>query len=183
MIEVIVLDKELYSPSDIAPKTLGSAGLDLKLTRDARSAHEMYAAGLPFPHQDLIPTGLKVRIPTNMVGLIVPRSSSGHKHGFRLGNTLGVIDSDYRGEIQISIGGGDYSLMKRGYACAQLILVPYSSFYAARVVDQFSDETDRGDGGFGSTDLPDTTRGVLGDARHEAGCQQIDERNNADGGV
>lgn len=152
MIEVIVMDKELYTPDDIAPKTLGSAGLDLKLTRDAKSAYELDKEGATWPYHDLIGTGLKVRVPTNMVGLIVPRSSAGHKHGFRIGNTIGVIDSDYRGEIMMSIGGGDYGLLKRGATVAQLILVPYSSFYGATIVDQFSDETERGEGGFGSTD-------------------------------
>ena len=152
MIEVIVMDKELYTPADIAPKTLGSAGLDLKLTRDAKSAYELDKEGATWPYHDLIGTGLKVRVPTNMVGLLVPRSSAGHKHGFRIGNTIGVIDSDYRGEIMLSIGGGDYGLLKRGATVAQLILVPYSSFYGATIVDQFSDETERGEGGFGSTD-------------------------------
>lgn len=152
MIEVIICDKELYSPADIAPKTLGSAGLDLKLARDAKSAHQIAAEGGAWPYQDLVPTGLKVRVPTNMVGLIVPRSSAGHKHGFRIGNTIGIIDSDYRGEIMMSIGGGDYGLLKRGATVAQLIMVPYSSFYGATIVDQFSDETERGEGGFGSTD-------------------------------
>lgn len=152
MIEVIVMDKELYTPADIAPKTLGSAGLDLKLTRDAKSAHQIAAEGGEWPYQDLVPTGLKVRVPTNMVGLIVPRSSAGHKHGFRIGNTIGVIDYDYRGEIMMSIGGGDYGKLKRGATVAQLILVPYSSFYGATIVDRFSDETARGEGGFGSTD-------------------------------
>lgn len=152
MIEVIILDKELYSPEDIAPKTLGSAGLDLKLTRDAKNALQIATEGGQWPYHDLIPTGIKVRVPTNMVGIIAPRSSSGHKHGFKLGNTLGIIDSDYRGELHISIGGGDYAKLKRGATVAQLILVPYSSFYGAQVVDRFSDETERGDGGFGSTD-------------------------------
>ena len=152
MIEVIILDKELYSPEDIAPKTLGSAGLDLKLTRDAKNALQIATEGGEWPYHDLIPTGIKVRVPTNMVGIIAPRSSSGHKHGFKLGNTLGIIDSDYRGELHISIGGGDYAKLKRGATVAQLILVPYSSFYGAQVVDRFSDETERGDGGFGSTD-------------------------------
>lgn len=154
MIEVIVMDKELYAPTDIAPKTLGSAGLDLKLTRDAIPAMKLASLDKPWPYHDLIGTGLKVRVPTNMVGLIVPRSSAGHKHGFRIGNTIGVIDSDYRGEIMMSIGGGDYGLLKRGATVAQLILVPYSSFYGSTIVDQFSDETGRGDGGFGSTDTP-----------------------------
>lgn len=207
MIELIVLDKELYGPADIMPKTLGSAGLDLKLTRDAKPAAQLAAEGADWPYYDLIGTGLKVRVPTNMVGLIVPRSSAGHKHGFHIGNTIGVIDSDYRGELMMSIGGGDYGKLKRGAAVAQLILVPYSSFYGAKVVDEFSDADTaygkgcRGDGGYGSTDslptfvpsiaaveavliqsrewaeLSPTQRGGCGDARHEAGCQQADEYN------
>lgn len=213
MIEVIVLDNELYTDYDLQPKTFGSAGLDLKLARDAKPAAQMAAEGAQWPYYDLIGTGLKVRVPTNMVGLIVPRSSAGHKHGFHIGNTIGVIDSDYRGELMMSIGGGDYGVLKRGAAVAQLILVPYSSFFGARRVAQFSDEDTaygqrvRGDGGFGSTDaafrdavttgtgaivighvptdfLLDTTRSVLGDARHEAGCQQCDEyqRDKLNGG-
>lgn len=159
MIEVIILDKELYTTEDIAPKTLGSAGLDLKLTRAAKHAHQLYLEGRQPPFHDLIGTGLKVRIPTNMVGLIIPRSSTGHKDGFRIGNTIGVIDSDYRGEIMMSVGAGEYSKMQRGYACAQLVVVPYSTFYGAQVVDEFSDADTaygqgcRAEGGFGSTDL------------------------------
>jgi dUTP pyrophosphatase len=194
MIEIIVLDKDLYSFADLGPKTLGSAGLDLKLARDAKPAMQLAEEGGQWPYNDLIPTGLKVRVPTNMVGLIVPRSSAGHKHGFELGNTIGVIDSDYRGELLISVGGGDYGKLKRGTAVAQLILVPYSSFYALQVVDEFSDadtcygQNVRGAGGYGSTDaktvlvksedwavLPPTQRSVLGEARHEAGCAQVEE--------
>ena len=229
MIEVIVLDKELYHPSEIAPKTAGSAGLDLKLTRDAKTPWQLHAEGST-TYQDLIGTGLKVKIPTNMVGLIVPRSSAGHKDGFRIGNTIGIIDSDYRGELMMSIGSGDFTKMKRGYVCAQLVLVPYSSFYGAKIVDEFSDADTaygkgcRAEGGFGSTDqiahgmvldgaatakgigvimrpqlppcpgcgvpegvahevfcpsqnLSSTARGAVGNARHEAGCQQIEEYN------
>lgn len=158
MIEVIVLDDELYSDYDLQPKTFGSAGLDLKLTRDAKPAAQIAAEGGVWPYYDLIGTGLKVRVPTNMVGLIVPRSSAGHKSGFQLGNTIGVIDSDYRGELMLSIGGGDYGKLKRGAAMAQLILVPYSSFFGAKRVTEFSDadtaygKNCRGEGGYGSTD-------------------------------
>lgn len=180
MIEVIVLDKELYHPSDIAPKTAGSAGLDLKLTRDAKSAHELWQGGKDWPCHDLIPTGIKVRVPTNMVGLVVPRSSTGHKHGFRLGNTVGIIDSDYRGEIQISVGGGDLAKMKRGYVAAQLILVPYASFYGARIVDEFSDAATaygqgcRAEGGFGSTDALEHTASFQRQIDREMGVGAID---------
>lgn len=182
MIEVIIVDKDLYSEDEIAPATAGSAGLDLKLVRNVRNAWDLRLDGEDNLYHDLVPTGLKVRVPANMVGLIVPRSSTGHRDCFRLGNTIGVIDSDYRGEIQISVGGGAMSKMKRGYVAAQLILVPYSSFYGAKVVEEFSDadtaygQNLRGDGGFGSTDqLPPTSRGTLADAQYEAGCQQADE--------
>lgn len=176
MIEVIILDKELYTAADIAPKTQGSAGLDLKLTRDAIPAHQMYMQGGEGPYHDLIGTGLKVSIPAGMVGLIVPRSSTGHKHGFRIGNTIGIIDSDYRGEIMMSVGAGDYAKMKRGYCCAQLIVMPYASFHYAAVVEEFSDTTVRGDGGFGSTDpLPEQKLGILQEFDHETAQIKYEE--------
>lgn len=178
MIEIIVLDKALYSFADLGPKTLGSAGLDLKLTRGAKPAAQLAAEGAEWPYYDLVGTGLKVRVPTNMVGLIVPRSSAGHKHGFHIGNTIGVIDSDYRGELMMSIGGGDYSKLKRGAAVAQLILVPYSSFCGAKLVDEFSDadtcygERVRGDGGFGSTDQVLVQDRCPGKGCRDQGCPE-----------
>lgn len=148
--QIKILDPSLYSYDDLAPATVGSAGLDLKLARDVMSAFDLYATGVGHSN-DLVGTGLAVAIPEGCVGLVVPRSSSGHKHNFRLGNTVGIIDSDYRGEIKLSIGGGDYSLLKRGVTVAQLVVVPYHKVQP-QVVEEFSDTTVRGDGGFGSTD-------------------------------
>lgn len=148
--QIKILDPSLYSYDDLAPATVGSAGLDLKLARDVMSVFDLYATGLGHSN-DLVGTGLAVAIPEGYVGLVVPRSSSGHKHNFRLGNTIGVIDSDYRGEIKLSIGGGDYSLLKRGVTVAQLVVVPYHKVQP-QVVEEFTDTTFRGEGGFGSTD-------------------------------
>lgn len=153
--QIKILDPSLYSYDDLAPATVGSAGLDLKLARDVMSAFDLYATGLGHSN-DLVGTGLAVAIPEGHVGLVVPRSSSGHKHNFRLGNTVGVIDSDYRGEIKLSIGGGDYSLLKRGVTVAQLVVVPYHKVQP-QVVEEFTDTTFRGEGGFGSTDTLEHT--------------------------
>lgn len=153
--QIKILDPSLYSYDDLAPATVGSAGLDLKLARDVMSAFDLYATGLVHSN-DLVGTGLAVAIPEGHVGLVVPRSSSGHKHNFRLGNTVGVIDSDYRGEIKLSIGGGDYSLLKRGVTVAQLVVVPYHKVQP-QVVEEFTDTTFRGEGGFGSTDTLEHT--------------------------
>lgn len=152
--QIKILDPSLYFYDDLAPATVGSAGLDLKLARDVMSAFDLYATGLGHSN-DLVGTGLAVAIPEGYVGLVVPRSSSGHKHNFRLGNTIGVIDSDYRGEIKLSIGGGDYSLLKRGVTVAQLVVVPYHKVQP-QVVEEFTDTTFRGAGGFGSTDNKQT---------------------------
>lgn len=149
--EIKIIDADLYSVVDLWPKTAGSAGIDLKLTRDARSAYQLAVDGGQSPYYDLIGTGLAVAIPAGHVGLIIPRSSSGHKGGFRMGNTIGVIDSDYRGELMISVAGGDYGQLKRGAAVAQLVVMPIVSIIPVAVQD-FSDTTARGTGGFGSTD-------------------------------
>lgn len=148
--QVKLIDPSLYSYDDLVPATIGSAGLDLKLARDALSALDLYATGVGLTN-DLVGTGIAVAIPEGYVGLVVPRSSSGHKHNFRLGNTIGVIDSDYRGEIKLSIGGGDVSKFKRGVTVAQLVVVPYVK-PDVQIVHEFSDTTYRGEGGFGSTD-------------------------------
>lgn len=148
--QVKLIDPSLYSYDDLVPATIGSAGLDLKLARDVLSAFDLYATGVGLTN-DLVGTGLAVAIPEGYVGLVVPRSSAGHKHNLRLANTIGVIDSDYRGEIKLSIGGGDVSKFKRGVTVAQLVVVPYIK-PNVQVVHEFSESTFRGEGGFGSTD-------------------------------
>jgi len=98
--------------------------------------------------KDFIGTGIRAAIPTGYVGLVVPRSSLGLK-GFRLKNTLGIIDSDYRGEIKLAYEG---FRPLPGERVAQMVLVPH---YVGAIERMASindlDTTQRGEGGFGST--------------------------------
>ena len=147
--QIKVLDKELYTLDELLPKTVGSAGIDLKLVRDTVSYSDL---SKDKQLHDLVGTGIAVAIPEGFVGLLAPRSSSGHKRGFKLGNTLGVLDSDYRGEIKLSICLNRMNTFKRGETVAQLFVVPVFDWAQASVVEEFSLTTKRGDGGFGSTD-------------------------------
>ncbi|MCD8513806.1 MAG: dUTP diphosphatase [Nitrincola sp.] len=125
--------------------TQGSAGLDLRACLDAPITLE--------PGQtELIPTGLAIHIEDpNLCAMILPRSGLGHKHGIVLGNLVGLIDSDYQGQLFVSCWnrGQTSFVMEPGERMAQLILVPVvqADF---EVVDEFS-ESQRGDGGFGSS--------------------------------
>lgn len=139
--QIKVLDKELYTLDELLPKTVGSAGIDLKITEDI----PRHSGNL------LVGTGIAVAIPEGFVGILAPRSSAGHKKYFRLGNTIGVIDSDFRGEIKLS-NAQTLVEYKRGEAVAQLFVVPIFDWAQASVVEEFSFTTKRGDGGFGSTD-------------------------------
>lgn len=98
-----------------------------------------------------IDTGLKVQIPQGYFGAVYPRSSTGVKRKLMLANTIGVIDSDYRGEIMIYFYnyGDEAQIIKNGDRLAQLVIQPYQQF-DIEVVD-YLDESDRGEGGFGST--------------------------------
>lgn len=123
--------------------TPGSAGLDLRamLTQDL----------LLEPGQTvLIPTGLSIYIgDPGLAALILPRSGLGHKHGIVLGNLVGLIDSDYQGELMVSCwnrGQSAFSIAA-GERIAQLILVPVVQAHF-ELVEQF-DESQRGAGGFG----------------------------------
>lgn len=127
--------------------TTGSAGLDL------RACLSESLEILPGTTH-LIPTGLAIYIGNPaLAGVILPRSGLGHKHGIVLGNLTGLIDSDYQGELMISCwnrGNLPFTLSV-GERIAQLMIVPVIQ---ARfdLVDAFRDiETQRGEGGFGST--------------------------------
>ena len=98
-----------------------------------------------------INTGLKVQIPDGYFGAVYPRSSTGVKKQLMLANTVGVIDSDYRGEIMIFIYnyGKNPQTIQKGDRLAQLVIQPYQRF-KIKEVDRL-DDTDRGEGGFGST--------------------------------
>jgi len=125
--------------------TPGSAGMDLRACIDAPVTIQ--------PGQTvLIPTGLAIHLADpNYAAMILPRSGMGHKHGIVLGNLVGLIDSDYQGQLMVSTwnrGQTEFTLqpMER---LAQLIIVPVLQV-GFLVVDEFSD-SDRGAGGFGST--------------------------------
>lgn len=125
--------------------TIGSAGLDL---RAAISAPITIKPG----QTELIPTGLAIHIADNsLCAMILPRSGLGHKHGIVLGNLVGLIDSDYQGELMISVwnrGNSEFTLnpLER---VAQMVIVPVVQV-GFEVVKEF-DQSDRGSGGFGST--------------------------------
>ena len=98
-----------------------------------------------------INTGIFVEIPEGYFGAVYPRSSTGVKKHLMLANTVGVIDSDYRGELMIFFYnyGEEEQVIENGDRLAQLVIQPYLSC-DIETVDELSD-SERGDGGFGST--------------------------------
>jgi dUTP pyrophosphatase len=125
--------------------TPGSAGLDLRACIDAPLT---IAAGSTV----LVPTGIAIHIANpGYCAMILPRSGLGHKHGIVLGNLVGLIDSDYQGQLMVSTwnrGQLDYTVQPLD-RLAQLVIVPVLQVGFA-VVDEFDDSA-RGAAGFGST--------------------------------
>lgn len=120
----------------------GDAGLDLRITKDVKLA----------PLQRAIAgTGVAVEIPTGCVGLVFPRSGLAAKHGVTLSNSVGVIDSGYRGEIAAAlVNTGDEAVtLPAGTRVCQLVVMPYVPCELVPV-DELSG-TERGTDGFGST--------------------------------
>ncbi len=102
----------------------------------------------------LVPTGLALHIANRAyAALILPRSGLGHK-GLVLGNTVGLIDSDYQGEISLSCWnrGGEPFAINPGDRVAQLLIVPVVAAHF-RIVDQFHEATERGESGFGHSGI------------------------------
>ena len=126
--------------------TDGSAGIDLRACIDEPITIK---AG----ESQLIGTGLAIYIQDpDYVGLIMPRSGLGHKHGIVLGNLTGVIDADYQGELMVSIWNRsqtDY-VLQPSEKMAQYLVVPIAR-PTFEIVAEFSDISVRGEGGFGST--------------------------------
>ncbi len=125
--------------------TPGSAGLDLRACIDAPVTIEPGATVL-------IPTGLAIHVADpGYCAMILPRSGMGHKNGIVLGNLVGLIDSDYQGQLMISTWNRSQSAftLQPLDRLAQLVIVPVMQV-AFNVVDDF-DASDRGAGGFGST--------------------------------
>ena len=143
-IDVKILDprmKELLP----AYATPGSAGLDLRACIDAPLVIE--------PGQTvLIPTGLAIHVADPAyAAMILPRSGLGHKNGIVLGNLVGLIDSDYQGQLMVSTwnrGGASFTLQPLD-RLAQLVIVPVLQV-GFNVVEEFA-SSERGAGGFGST--------------------------------
>ncbi len=143
-IEVRILDsrvgKEIPLPEYA---TEGSAGMDLR-------ACIQVPLTLAPGDTELIPTGLSIHIgDPGLAALILPRSGLGHKHGIVLGNLVGLIDSDYQGQLFVSCWnrGSETFSIAVGERIAQLIIVPVVQAEFA-LVDQFA-TSERGEGGFG----------------------------------
>lgn len=141
-----VLDKRLGKDIPMPSYgTEGSAGIDLRACLDA-------PVTLAPGETVLLPTGLSLFIEDpGLAAMILPRSGLGHKHGIVLGNLVGLIDSDYQGELMVSCWnrGQDSFTIDVGERIAQLIVVPVVQI-DFQIVDEFA-ETARGTGGFGST--------------------------------
>lgn len=145
-LDIKILDarigKEIPLPSYA---TEGSAGLDLRACLSE-------AIELNPGDTELIPTGLAIHIADpSLAAMILPRSGLGHKHGIVLGNLVGLIDSDYQGQLFVSCWNRCNTpfRIEIGERIAQLILVPVVQA-EFNIVDNFKD-SDRGDGGFGSS--------------------------------
>ena len=143
----VVSERFLTRPGAKAPfyATPGAAAADLCAVLDAPLT-------LPPMGRAMVPTGLAIQLPgPEYVALVCARSGLAVKHGLALSNGVGVIDSDYRGEIQVglvNLGSETYTLQP-GERLAQLMILPVAQ--AAFVQADTLDETDRGAGGFGST--------------------------------
>src|SRR5580698_6565904 len=143
-IDVKVLDARL---TDALPQyaTPGAAGLDLRACIDA-------PVTLTPGDTQLVPSGIAIHLEdSGLAAMILPRSGLGHKHGIVLGNLVGLIDSDYQGQIFVSVWNRGQSAFTLNpiERIAQLVVVPVLQV-EFNVVDEF-DASHRGEGGFGST--------------------------------
>ena len=141
-----ILDPRLGTEFPLpAHATDGSAGIDLRACVEKPLALE--------PGQtELLPTGMAVYIEDpSLAAMILPRSGLGHKHGIVLGNLVGLIDSDYQGQLMVSCWNRGHTTftVNPGERIAQLILVPVVQA-ELDIVESF-EESERGAGGFGHT--------------------------------
>ena len=144
-IDIKILDSRL---NDNLPAyaTPGSAGLDLRACLDAPLTLQPNA-------WQLVPTGMAIYLEDpGYAALILPRSGLGHKHGIVLGNLVGLIDSDYQGQLMVSAWNRSNTVftiepMER---IAQLVVVPVVQAQF-KIVQEFPAASQRGEGGYGST--------------------------------
>jgi dUTP pyrophosphatase len=145
-LQVRILDPRLGRDFPLpAYATDGSAGLDLRACVDTPL---LLAPG----RAELVPTGLAIHLADpGLAAVVLPRSGLGHRHGVVLGNLVGLIDSDYQGQLMVSAWnrGGDTYTIQPGERIAQLVVVPVVQV-ALEVVDAFA-ASERGAGGFGSS--------------------------------
>jgi len=143
-IDIKIIDErlKLHPPCYATP---GAAGLDLRACIE-------HVLTIHPGHTELIPTGIALHLDdSKLAALILPRSGLGHKHGIVLGNLVGLIDSDYQGQIYVSCWNRSQTpfVLNPMERIAQLVVVPEVQV-CFNVVDEFV-ESERGDGGFGST--------------------------------
>ena len=143
-IQVKILDERIREQMP-AYATRGSAGLDLRACM-AEPVNLLPGA------THLTPTGIAIHLEDpGWAAMILPRSGLGHKHGIVLGNLVGLIDSDYQGQVMVSLWnrGSDRFMIHPLDRIAQLVIVPVKQV-DLQVVDDFT-TSERGKGGFGST--------------------------------
>ncbi len=144
-VDLQILDERLKEQLP-AYATAGSAGLDLRACLDEPLTLQPNA-------WQLVPTGMAIHLAdAGYAALILPRSGLGHKHGIVLGNLVGLIDSDYQGQLMVSAWNRSDTAftiqpMER---IAQLVIVPVVQAQF-NIVDDFAVATERGAGGYGST--------------------------------
>lgn len=140
VLPIKLFDEGIEQPCYAYP---GDAGLDLRSTVDAT---------LQPGQRMVVPTGIAIALPEGHAGLVVPRSGLAAKHGISVVNGPGLIDTGYRGEIKVVLINLDpekpFSIA-RGDRIAQLVVIPF--VHADISIVQNLDETDRGQGGFGSS--------------------------------
>lgn len=145
-VQLKILDKRVSDTIELPQyATPGSAGLDLRVCID----EPLQIAG---GETVLLPTGIAVYIKDpNLAAVILPRSGLGHKHGIVLGNLVGLIDSDYQGELKVSCWNRnqEHFTVEPGDRIAQLVFLPVVQPVFQQVTE--FDETERGEGGFGSS--------------------------------
>jgi dUTP pyrophosphatase len=145
-LKVRILDKRIGTEYPLpAYATAGSAGLDLRAVLDAPVV-------LPPGKAELLPTGLAIHLDDpGLAAVILPRSGLGHKHGIVLGNLVGLIDSDYQGQLMVSCWnrGATEFTVQPGERIAQMVIVPVVQV-RLEIVEDFAASA-RGAGGFGHT--------------------------------
>ncbi|ACO74894.1 Dut [Laribacter hongkongensis HLHK9] len=143
-VDLKILDARLADQQP-AYATPGSAGLDLRAAIDAETE-------IRPGETRLIPTGIALHLEDpRYAAMILPRSGLGHKHGIVLGNLVGLIDSDYQGQVFVSVWNRGHETFRLAPLdrIAQMVIVPVVQV-DFRVVDDFTSSS-RGSGGFGST--------------------------------